>query len=145
MLCPHLTLYGLHAKKEQNGVVKNYLTLWDEGWLKAPITVIGEHIQGAKSEFAKVRLTLNPAKAFEVEDCVEDKEELEKLNVGWPDSFIIGMLDVLMKAEPDPLTKVRVTLEQVWYHDADSSREAFCNAGRDAGRKIIAVIDRRRS
>jgi hypothetical protein len=71
MLCPHLTLYGLHAKRELNGVVKNHLTLWDEGWqgrnsriLKAPITVIGEHIQGAKSEFARVRLTLHPAKTF---------------------------------------------------------------------------------
>jgi hypothetical protein len=135
-----------------NKTESNYLTLWDEGWqgrnsriLKAPITVIGERIQGAKSEFAKVRLTLNPAKTFEVEDRVEDKEELEKLNVGWPDSFILGMLDALMNAEPDPLTEVRVTLEQVWYHDADSSREAFRNEGRDAGRKIIAVIDRRRS
>jgi hypothetical protein len=55
------------------------------------------------------------------------------------------MLDVLMNAEPDPLTEVRVTLEQAWYHDAaDSSREAFRNAGRNAGRKIITVIDRRR-
>jgi hypothetical protein len=99
---------------------------------RCPITVIGERIQGAKSEFAKVRLTLHPAKTFEVEDRVEDKEELEKLNVGWPDSFILGMLDVLMNAEPDPLTEVRVTLERVWYHDADSSREAFRNAGHDA-------------
>jgi translation elongation factor EF-G len=95
-------------------------------------------------EFAKVRLTLNPAKTFEVEDRVEDKE-LEKLNVGWPDSFILGIPDVLMNAAPDPLTEVRVTLEQVWYHDADSSREAFRNAGHDAGHKIIAVIGRRRS
>lgn len=117
MLCAAFDAIWLARQEGTNGVVKNYLTLWDEGGnsriLKAPITVIGERIQGAKSEFAKVRLTLHPAKTFEVEARVEDKEELEKLNVGWPDSFILGMRDVLMNAEPDPITEVRVTLEQV--------------------------------
>jgi hypothetical protein len=132
--------------------MKNYLTLWGDGLpgrnsriLEAPITVIGERIQGSKSEFAKVQLTARPAKTFEVEDSVAEKCELEKLNVGWPDPFILGLLDVLMNVEPQPLTGVRVTLEQVWYHDADSSREAFRNAGRDAGRKVIASIDKKRS
>jgi translation elongation factor EF-G len=132
--------------------MKNYLALWDEGLpdrnsriLESPITVVGEHVQGTKSEFAKVQLTVRPAKSFDVEDCVAEKIALEKLNVGWPDPFIFGLLDVLMNAEPQPLTDVRVTLEQVWYHDADSSREAFLKAGRDAGRKIIAAVDKKRS
>jgi hypothetical protein len=132
--------------------MKNYLALWDEGSpdrnsriLTAPITVIGERSHGTKSEFAKVQLTLHPAKTFDVVDCVAEKGELEKLNVGWPDPFIFGLLGVLMNAEPEPLTNVRVTLEQVWYHDVDSSRDAFRNAGRDAGRKIIAAIEKRRS
>jgi hypothetical protein len=116
--------------------MKNYLALWDEGLpdrnsriLESPITVVGEHVQGTKSEFAKVQLTVRPAKSFDVEDCVAEKIALEKLNVGWPDPFIFGLLDVLMNAEPQPLTEVRVTLEQVWYHDADSSREAFLKSG----------------
>jgi hypothetical protein len=74
-----------------------------------------------------------------------EKLELEKLGVGWPDPFIFGLLDVLMNAGPDPLKNVRVTLEQAWYHDADSSRNAFRSAGRDAGRKIIAAIEDTRS
>jgi hypothetical protein len=47
-----------------------------------------------------------------------------------------------VNAEPQPLTDIRVTLEQVWYHDTDSTPEAFLKAGRDAGRKIIAAVDR---
>ena len=132
--------------------MKDYLTLWDGGppnknsrILAAPITVIGEHIHGPKSEFAKVRLTVRPADTFEVVDGVTEKDELEKLGVGWPDPVIFGLLDVLMNAEPDPLKNVHVTLEQAWYHEADSSRNAFRSAGRDAGRRIIAAIEDTRS
>jgi hypothetical protein len=127
--------------------MKNYLALWDEGMpdsnsrvLRTPITVVGEHIQGTKLEFAKVQVTVHPAKSFDVEDCVAEKTALERLTVEWPDPFILGLLDVLVNAEPQPLTDIRVTLEQVWYHDTDSTREAFLKAGRDAGRKIIAAI-----
>jgi hypothetical protein len=129
--------------------MKNYLALWGEGLpdrnsrvLETPITVVGEHVRGTKSEFAKVQLTVRPAESFDVEDCVAEKIALEKLDVGWPDPFTFGILDVLANAGPQPLIDVRVTLEQVWYHDADSSREAFLKAGRDAGRKIIAAVDR---
>jgi len=132
--------------------MKNYLALWGRRIAGQELKDsgishyrVGEHVQGTKSEFAKVQLTVRPAKSFDVEDCVAEKIALEKLNVGWPDPFIFGLLDVLMNAEPQPLTDVRVTLEQVWYHDADSSREAFLNAGRDAGRKIIAAVDKKRS
>jgi hypothetical protein len=129
--------------------MKNYLALWGEGLpdrnsrlLETPITVVGEHVHGTKSEFAKVQVTVRAAETFDVEDCVAEKIALEKLAVGWPDPFIFGLLDVLVNSEPQPLIDVRVTLEQVWYHDADSSREAFLKAGRDAGRKIIAAVDR---
>jgi hypothetical protein len=128
--------------------MKNSLALWGQGLpdrnsiiLEHPITVVGEHIQGTKSEFATVQLTVRPAKSFDVEDYVAEKIALEKLNLGWPNPFIFGLLDILLNAEPQSLTDVRVTLEQVWYHDADSSREAFLKAGRDSGRKLIAAID----
>jgi len=45
-----------------------------------------------------------------------------------------------MFAEFGPLFKVCVVLEEVWYHEVDSSWQAFRYAGRDAGRKIIEAI-----
>ena len=129
--------------------MKNYLTLWAEGPsdedsrnLTAPVTVIGEWTHTANSEFAKVQLTVQAAKDFEVVDSVEQKNELGRLGVEWPDPVILGLLDSLMKTDLGPIKNIRVTLEQVWYHEVDSTRNAFRNAGRDAGRKIIAVLDR---
>ena len=130
--------------------MKDYLTIWAEGpsdessrTLTAPVTVIGQWCRGAKSEFAKVQLTVQPAKDFDLVDAVEQKSELESLGVGWPDPVILGLLDTLMNADPGPLRNVRVTLEHVWYHESDSTWNAFRNAGRDAGRKIIDAVDRK--
>ncbi len=129
--------------------MKDYLALWAEGVpnrnsriLTARITVLGERKKalGPKSEFARVQLTVHPADTFEVSDNVAERCELDKLGVGWPDSVIFGLLDVLMRAEPGPLSKVRVILEEAWYHDVDSSENAFRHAGRDAGQKIIKGI-----
>jgi len=129
--------------------MKDYLGLWAEGWLNqssillaAPISVIGEREKhfGPRWEFAKVQLTAHPAHAFEVVDNVAEKSDLEKLGVGWPDCAIFGLLDVLLLAEPGPWYKVRVVLEEVSYHDVDSSQQAFRHAGRDAGRKILKAI-----
>ena len=126
--------------------MKDYLRLWAEGWQKrvsmllaASVSVIGEREKhfGPRSEFAKIQLTIYPSSSFEVVDAVAERVELERLGAGWPESAILGLLDVLMVAEPDPLYKVRVVLEKVWYHDVDSSWNAFRHAGRDAGRKII--------
>ena len=130
--------------------MKDYLTLWAEGpadegsrTLTVPVTVIGAWTDGSKSEFAKVQLTVEPAKDFDVVDAVEQKNELETLGVGWPDSVIFGLLDTLMSVDLGPLRNIRVTLEHVWYHELDSTRNAFRNAGRDAGRKIIDALDRK--
>jgi hypothetical protein len=129
--------------------MKDYLTLWVEGPsdedsrnLAAPVTVIGEWTRAANSEFAKVQLTVQAAKDFEVVDAVEQKKELGKLGVEWPAPVILGLLDSLMNTNLRPLRNIRVTLEHVWYHEVDSTWNAFRNAGRDAGRKIIAVLDR---
>ena len=132
--------------------MKNYLSLWggkiperDSIRLPTPVRVIGEREKhfGPKSEFARVQLTVHPASGFEVDDSVEERSELERLGVGWPDATIFGLLDVLMLAESGPLYKVRVVLEKVWYHEIDSSQVAFRHAGRDAGRKIIEEIELR--
>jgi hypothetical protein len=50
------------------------------------------------------------------------------------------LLDILMLADPAPLFKVRVVVERVWYHHVDSTQNASCNAGRDAGRKLLEKI-----
>ena len=130
--------------------MKDYLTLWAEGPsdegsrnLTVPVTVIGEWSRAVNSEYAKVQLTVQAAKDFEVVDSVEEKNELDRLGVEWPDPVILGLLDSLMNTDLGPLKNIRVTLERVWYHEADSTRNAFRNAGRDAGRKIITVLDRR--
>jgi hypothetical protein len=69
-------------------------------------------------------------------DRVAERGELEKLGVGGPDCAIFGLLDVLMFAEFGRIFKVCVVLEEVWYHEVDSSWQASRYAGRDAGRKI---------
>lgn len=129
--------------------MKDYLALWGESSsdknsrrLPTSVAVIGERIHTGKSEFAKVELTVLPANTFDVVDLVAEKDDLEKLGVGWPDPVIFGLLDGLMNVKPNPIKNVRVVLERVWYHDVDSSRDAFRHAGRDAGRKIIEAIDR---
>jgi hypothetical protein len=131
--------------------VKDYLAPWAE-WpkqesvlLEKPVSVLGEregHFR-SRSEFAKIRLTAHPAHAFEVADNVAERADLERLGVTWPDCVIFGLLDVLMLADPGPLYKVRIVLEEVWYHDVDSTWQAFRHAGRDAGRQIIESIGRR--
>jgi translation elongation factor EF-G len=130
--------------------MKDYLRLWAEGLpnqpsrlVSAPITVIGERIKalGPKAEFAKVQLTVRPSESFEVIDRVPEKTELEKLGVGWPDSSIFGLLDVLMFTKSGPLYKICVVLEGAWYHEVDSSRSAFRHAGRAAGRQIVEAIE----
>lgn len=128
--------------------MKDYLALWGEGSpdknsrkLPRPITVVGERLHTGKSEFARIQLTVHPASVFEVVDSVLEKDDLDRLGVGWPDPVIFGLLDVLMNLQPDPLRDIRVVLERVWYHEVDSSRDAFRNAGRDAARKVIEAID----
>ena len=130
--------------------MKDYLRLWGEGspnqesrLLSAPITVLGERIKqlGATCEFAKIQLTAHPSQSFEVIDRVAEKTELEELGVEWPDCAIFGLLDELMFIESGPLYKVCVVLEKVWYHEVDSTYQAFRHAGRAAGRKIVKRIE----
>lgn len=128
------------------GELKDYLNLWAGGLperesiqLTTPINVTGTRNKalGPRGEFAKVQLTLYPAPSFEVVDDSVERAELERLGVGWPDSFIFGLLDILMFAEPGPLYKVCTVLEAAWYHEVDSSFRAFRCAGQDAGRKVV--------
>ena len=127
--------------------MKDYLKLWAEELpklgsitLKSKITVTGERDQhlGPRWEFAKIQVSIEPAPSFEVVDAVPANEELRQF--GYHDWAVFGLLDVLMVAESAPLTNVRVILEKAEHHPVDSSQMAFRQAGRDAGRKIIAAL-----
>jgi translation elongation factor EF-G len=114
--------------------------------LAEPVNVVGEvdHHLGPRSEFAKVQLTAYPSEGFQVEDDTPQREQLDRLGIGWPDSAILGVLDVVMLREFGPLYNVRIVLEQAWYREIDSSERAFRRAGRRAGRKLIDVISEKR-
>ncbi len=131
----------------------NYLDLWvadlrsrESVRLTRAISVVGHREKhfGARSEFAKVTVTVNPAEELEVVDHVPYRKELEALGVAWPRSVVFGMLDVLMLAEFGSLYKIRITLDDAAYHEVDSSERAFREAGRDAGRKVLETAARER-
>ena len=108
--------------------------------LPTQVTVVGEQISTTKSEFAKIRLTVRPSSTFDVVDAVNERDELEKLSVEWPDPVVFGLLDVLTNAKPGPLISLSVILEDIWYHEVDTSKNALRSAGRDAGQKILEAI-----
>jgi hypothetical protein len=127
----------------------DYLRLWAEGLLKAkslsvrsPITVVGERDKhlGPRWEFAKVEVSVEPAEGFEVVNNVSITDELKGLS--FPDCVICGLLDVLMVEESAPLARIRLTLNDAVWSATDTSAMAFRQAGRDAGRKIIAGLKR---
>jgi hypothetical protein len=127
--------------------MKDYLALWGGEIPTGPIqvlptqvTVVGEQISASKSEFAKVRLTVRPSDTFDVFDAVNERDELEKLDVAWPDPVVFGLLDALTNAKQGPLISLSVILEDIWYHEVDTSKDALRSAGRDAGYKIIEAI-----
>ena len=127
--------------------MKDYLALWGGEIPTGPIqvlptqvTVVGEQISASKSEFAKVRLTVRPSDTFDVFDAVNERDELEKLDVAWPDPVVFGLLDALTNAKQGPLISLSVILEDIWYHEVDTSKNALRSAGRDAGYKIIEAI-----
>jgi hypothetical protein len=90
-----------------------------------------------RSEFASVSLTFDPAEHFEVVDRVPCRSEIEALNIGWPQTVVYGLLDVLMTMESHPLYKVRVTLTDAAYHHTDSTEIALREAGKDAARSFV--------
>lgn len=108
--------------------------------LPTQVTVVGEHLSAIKSEFAKVRLTVRPSNTLDVVDAVNERAELERLAIAWPDPVVFGLLDVLTNSKQGPLISLSVILEDIWYHEVDTSKNALRSAGRDAGYKIIEAI-----
>ncbi|HEV2208619.1 MAG TPA: hypothetical protein VG167_07575 [Verrucomicrobiae bacterium] len=124
--------------------MKDYLNLWSQELLKlgsltlkSKLRVTGERNQhlGPRWDFARLQVSVEPASQFEVVDAVPANEEARR--EGYLDWAVFGLLDVLLVAESAPLKDIRITLESVEHHAADSSPMAFRHAGRDAGQKII--------
>jgi hypothetical protein len=127
--------------------MKDYLTLWNQELLKlksftmkSKLTVTGERNQhlGPRWDFAKVRISVEPASQFEVIDAAVQDEEAQKAR--YVDWTIFGLLDVLLVTESAPLKNVRVTIENIESHPINSSQIAFRLAGRDAGRKVLESL-----
>jgi hypothetical protein len=82
--------------------------------------------------------TIEPASQFEVIDAALANVEPRK--AGYLDWAVFGLLDILMVAESAPLKNIRVIVEKIEPHAVDSSRMAYRQVGRDAGRKIIESL-----
>ena len=72
-------------------------------WIVEPADTARQQIPATREDRRTTCLTLFPASGFEVVDRVTERDEVEKLGVGWPDSAISGLLDVLMRGDSGPL------------------------------------------
>lgn len=73
-------------------------------------------------------------------DDAPEKSELEQLRADWPSSVIEGVLDEFRRPGAAAPTGFADVLKRVWYHETDSTSNAFHAAGSDAARKILANI-----
>lgn len=89
-------------------------------------------------EVARIDLLVEPADLFEVVVAVPKlapTPEHERF-IEWA---IFGFLDVVMVAEPYPIKSVKLTIMDAEVDAVSSSMMAFRHAGRDAGRKFLAM------
>jgi hypothetical protein len=93
--------------------------------------------------FAVVNLSATPHTHFEVITAAPTDRKLAQL--GFPEFFVFGLLDVLMTDEYGPLTGLRAMLDDVKYHDIDTNSEAFVRAGRNAAKKLFNCATQRLS
>jgi hypothetical protein len=111
--------------------------------LPGPIRATGvfdAHIAGWR--FAQIDIVAAPAEAFTVEVALSEAQHLSMEREGYLQEAIFGVIDVFLTAETAPLRKVRLKVVDAVVHPIDSSRLAFRLAGRDAGRKVLATVNR---
>jgi hypothetical protein len=125
----------------------NYLTKWFDAIQSDPSMLLDRSISvtglrdkhlGPRWEYANVDVLFEPAALFEVRfgpDISHDDSDRAFL-----DAAIFGVLDILLVYGPDPLRNVRITLTRCEIDPVRSSQMAFRQAGRDAGRKVMAAL-----
>ena len=103
--------------------------------------VTGEYgpTTGPRRQYAKVEFLVEPAEEFGVVTAIEDIEHDEFWESEHPDWAVLGLLDVVLVAWPQPLRSIKITITNADYHPLWSSRMAFRMAGREAGRKLVEL------
>jgi hypothetical protein len=132
----------------------DHLSYWaEEIMTRTPARFEGSHrvtgeygpTTGPRRQYAKVEFLVEPAESFEVVtavESIEDDQFWENVN---PDWAVLGLLDVVLVAWPQPLRSIKITITNADYHPLWSSRMAFRMAGREAGRKLVELEEKRTS
>jgi hypothetical protein len=101
--------------------------------------IVGERDKhlGPKWDFARAVVAVEPSESFEVVDITGDAVALSS---GYIESFLDGLFDEILTQEPGPILRIKIVLKAIEHDPVDSSRNAFVEAGRDAGRKLWAWL-----
>jgi translation elongation factor EF-G len=125
----------------------NYLNKWYEDILTRSSLPLAQSVRvrgqrdehlGPREEFGEIEVLIEPSSSFEV--LVDTKIEKSEEVGSFIDSALYGLLDVLLVSGPFPVRDVRILLTDLKYDAVRSSRMAFRQAGRDAGRRAVAMI-----
>jgi hypothetical protein len=106
--------------------------------------VTGEYgpTTGPRRQYAKVKFLVEPAEAFKVVTAIEGIEGDRFWGHNYPDWAVLGLLDVVLVAWPQPLRRIKITVMDADYHPLWSSRMAFRMAGREAGRNLVELEEK---
>lgn len=103
--------------------------------------VAGEYgpTTGPRRQYAKIEFLVEPAEGFEVVTAIESIEDDRFWESEHPDWAVLGHLDVVLVAWPQPLRNIKITVTEADYHPSWSSRMAFRMAGRKAGKILVEL------
>ncbi|MFA5259998.1 MAG: hypothetical protein WC450_02075 [Candidatus Omnitrophota bacterium] len=129
-----------------------YLEKWIQNLLEQPSLDIDQSYKvkgeckkhlGPRLEYATIDITVEPASSF----SVEISQNLFSLNhaSAFIESAVYGILDVIMCANIIPFKNVKIVIRKIDIDEIDSNKTAFRKAGRDAGWKIIELINKKYS
>jgi hypothetical protein len=112
--------------------------LVDRRSAKLPQTLRVEGVReahlGPRCEYGRVIVEAEPSAQFTV------SVPAGPLPVGGDDfvrAAVMGVLDIVLTADPFPLRDFALRIVEIHPHPVDSSVMAFRRAGRDAGRKLL--------
>ena len=110
-----------------------------------PVGVQGRHhvqglckkATGGRFLFAKVGLEFSPSNEliFEVSLPESLKQRCQQEN--WLDAIYYGVLDIMLARSATPITRFKCVLDNLEFHEIDSSQQAFRLAARYATEEFI--------